>query len=122
MGIKYYYSAPTQIRIGYFLAEDSGHPIYMLNNTKFFKNLPRVTICSILDGNQVSFGYSVCSSKDQYVKKLGQQIAHARALKKPYAVYKLDDISDIHEISKRVIDEIFDKESTRIYGNVSDIS
>lgn len=120
MGIKYYYSAPTQVRLAYFLAGTNGEPIYMLNQTEFVKNLPRITICSILNGNLVSFGYAVCSSKDQYVKKIGQQISYARALKKPYVVYELENISDIHEVSKRVIDEIFEVESKRIYGNVSD--
>lgn len=122
MGIKYYYSAPTHIRQGYFIAGTNGQMLYMFDDSKFIKNLPRVTVCSILEGDKVSFGYTVCSSKDQYIKKLGQRIAYARALKKPYVVYQLENISDIHEISKRVVDEIFDKESKRIYGDVSDKS
>lgn len=120
MGIKYYYSAPTQIRIGYYLANDDGLPIYTFAHSKLYKNLPRVTICSILEGDKLSFGYTVCSSKDQYVKKLGQRISYARASTKPYVVYHVSNTQDIHEISRKVVDEIFEKETNRIYGTVSD--
>ena len=115
MGIKFYHSAPQQIRQGYFLADAVGNIMYVFNESKFVKNVPRVTICSILEGNKLSFGYTTCSSKDQYIKKRGQHIAYIRALKKPYVVYELDDSSNIHEISSKVIDEIFEKETARIY-------
>lgn len=115
MGIKYYYSAPQQIRTGTFLADSNGNLLTVLGGSKYVRTLPRVTICSILEGNKVSFGYTTCAAKDQYIKKRGQHIAYVRALKKPYAVFQLENIADIHEISNRVIDEIFDLETKRIY-------
>ena len=116
MGIKYYHSAPQQIRLGYFLADAEGNEIYMYSGSTFVKNMPRITICSILDGNKLSFGYATCSSKDQYKKKIGQSIAKIRAEKKPYKVIELDDLKDVHIISDKIIDEIYDLETKRIYG------
>ena len=115
MGIKYYYSAPQQIRLGYYLADVGGNYLYTLPNSKLVKNLPRVTICSILEGNKISFGFATCSSKEQYVKKRGQAIAHARALKKPYAVYEVNSIEEVHKVSDQVIKEIFELETSRLY-------
>ena len=119
MKIKYFYSEPQQIRLGYLLADAKGNTIYNFDDSKFVKNLPRVTICTILDGDSLSIGFATCSSKDQYVKKIGQHIAYVRATKKPYAVVKIDNIKDIHTISEKYVDEIFDLETRRIYGNVS---
>ena len=116
MGIKYYHSAPQQVRCGLFLADAEGNKLAEFGKSVLIKNLPRVTVCSVLDGNTVSFGYATCSSKEQYCKKRGQQISYARAIGKPYAVIQLDDIKDIHEVSARIVDEIYDLESKRIYG------
>lgn len=119
MGIKYYHSLPQQIRIGYFLADAEGNFLYQVEGSEFVKNLPRVTICTILDGDKLAIGFATCSSKDQYKKKVGQRIAYARALNKPYAVVDVPDIKEIHNISKKYINEIFEIETKRIYG-VSD--
>lgn len=117
MGIKYYYSAPTQIRCGFFIADAEGNWLNDLPiKSVLVKNLPRVVICSILDGNKLSFGFATCSSKEQYCKKRGQRIAYARAIGKPYKVVELEDIKTIHDISAQIIDEIFDLETKRIYG------
>lgn len=118
MGIKYYYSAPSQLRMGMFLADADGKMIYQFPDSKFIKNIPRVTICSILDGDKLSFGFATCSPKDQYVKKFGRHIAYERAVKKPYKVCDVKDVEAIHEATDRVITEIFDLESARIF-NVS---
>lgn len=117
MGIKYYYSAPTQIRCGLFIADAEGNWINDLPvKSTLVKNLPRVVICSILDGNKLSFGFTTCSSKEQYSKKRGQRIAYARAIGKPYKVIELEDIKTIHDVSAKIIDEIFNLETKRIYG------
>lgn len=117
MGIKYYYSAPMQIRSGLFLADANGTWINSLPiKSQLVKSLPRVVICSVLDGNTLSFGYATCSSKEQYSKKRGQRISYARAIGKPYKVVELEDIKTIHEVSANIIDEIFDLETKRIYG------
>jgi hypothetical protein len=46
-------------------------------------------------------------------------IAYARASKKPYTVVTVENKQEIHEISAKFVDEIFDLETKRIYG-VSD--
>lgn len=116
MGVKYYYSEPLQIRGYYCITDVHGEPIYTFDNSVFIKNLPRTTICSILNGNTLTFGFCTCSSKDQYKKKLGRAIAYTRALKKPYKVVELRDIKDIHIISDSIVSEILDAESNRICG------
>lgn len=49
-------------------------------------NNPRVTICGIYDEEKeiMSFGISVCSTKDQFIKRIGREIAQNRAENKPY--------------------------------------
>ena len=117
MGIKYYYSAPQQIRCGLFLADAEGNPVAPIPvKSKLVKNLPRVVICSVLDGNKLSFGFATCSDKEMYSRKRGRAIAYARAIGKPYTVFELSDIKDIKEVSARIVDEIFEIESKRIYG------
>jgi hypothetical protein len=105
--------------LGYYIADAEGNLIYDFGKSKFVKNLPRVTICTILDGNKISFGYSTCSDKDSYNRKVGNKIAYSRAIKKPYKVVELTNIKEIHDISLKVVEEIFDLETKRIYG-VSD--
>ena len=116
MGIKYYYSAPQQIRSGYFVSDVNGNILYKFPGSSFVKNLPRVIICTILDGTKLSIGFATCSHKDQYVKKIGQKIAMARALKKPYATVEISNIQEIHDISQKYVSEIFENETKRIYG------
>lgn len=116
MGIKYYYSASQQIRSKLVLTDGQGNEIADINaKLKLVKSLPRVTVCSVLDGLKLSFGYATCSVNEKYSKKKGQAISYARAIGKPYAVFELSDIKDIHEVSSRIIDEIFDLETKRIY-------
>lgn len=115
MGIKYYYSKPTQVRMVPCFADAEGNIIGEAGNSVFVKWIPRVVICSILDGNKVSFGYTTCSKKDLYKQKVGQHISYIRALNKPYATVELNDISEIKEVSNRIISEIFEKESKRIF-------
>lgn len=116
MGIKYYHSAPLQIRMQRVITDASGTIVYSCTDSKFVKNLHRTTICSVLDNNKLSFGYTTCAPKDVYRKKIGQAIARGRALQKPYATFNISDKKDVQEISKRIVDEIFDLETKRIYG------
>ena len=53
MGIKYYYSKPTQVRMVPCFADAEGNIIGEAGNSVFVKWIPRVVICSILDGNKV---------------------------------------------------------------------
>lgn len=115
MGIKYYHSAAQQIRQFTALTDVNGDVLYVFPDSKFVKNQPRVTVCSILDGNVLRFGYTTCASKDNYVKKIGQTIAYNRAIKKPFKVVTIEDMKDIHNISDAIISEIFELETKRIY-------
>lgn len=117
MGIKYYHSDPQQVRCGLFLADAEGNKIADVNvKSKLVKNLPRVTICSILDNGKLSFGFATCSDRETYSKKRGRAIAYARAISKPYTVFTITDTKDVRPISAKVVDEIFDLETKRIYG------
>lgn len=115
MGIKYYYSAPQQIRLFTALTNAIGEPVYVYPGSKLIKNLPRVTVCSVLDDNKLSFGFATCSDKDTYKRKIGQRIAFARAITKPYKTVQLDNFADIHIISDAIVNEIYELESKRIY-------
>lgn len=116
MGVKYYYSAPTQIRCGYFIADAEGNWLNDLPiKSELVKNLPRVVVCSVLEGKTLSFGFATCSSKEQYSKKRGQRISYARAIGKPYKVVELEDIKTIHDVSAQTVVEIFALETERIY-------
>lgn len=116
MGIKYYHSLPQQVRCGLFLADAEGNKIYDFPiKSTLVKNLPRVTVCSVLEGKKLSFGYATCSSREQYSKRRGQRISYARAIGKPYKVIELGN-ENIHEVSAKIVDEIFNLESKRIYG------
>lgn len=85
MKVKYYYSRPYQVRTNSILTDEHGKYIATLRND-FVCNKPRIVVCSILDGNKMSFGYTVCSPKDQFIKNKGRKIAFARALRRPYKV------------------------------------
>lgn len=117
MGVKYYYSAPVQIRRGYFIADAEGNWLNDLAvKSELVKNLPRVVVCSVLEGNKLSFGFATCSSKEQYSKKRGQSISYARAIGRPYKVVELENIKTIHDVSAQMVKEIFALETKRIYN------
>lgn len=47
----------------------------------------RVTVVGVLkENNEMSIGVSRCSKKDQFIRKLGRNIATGRALKNPMVV------------------------------------
>ena len=115
MGIKYYYSVPQQLRWNKVLADANGHVILDLGESKFIKNLPRVIVCSILAGSNLSFGYATCCSKDQYTKKLGRHIAKNWAIMHPYKTVTVNTKEDIHKFTDDIIAEIYEKESNRIF-------
>lgn len=51
------------------------------------KTTPRVTVAGIIKDDQISFGVSRCSTKDQFFKKKGRHIAEGRATKTPFATF-----------------------------------
>lgn len=74
--------------------------------------MPRMTIATKLDmeKNQIIYGYSICSHRDQFKKNIGRLIAEGRLLKAPN--YINTDLTDIkaHQITKLVVEDI--KEET----------
>jgi len=59
-----------------------------LNHSKFDQKGRRVTIAVQVKADELRFGLSTCSTKDQFSKKKGRQIAIGRAQKKPDYIYK----------------------------------
>ena len=50
------------------------------------KTFPRITICGICDGETWKFGIAKCSPDDQFVRKVGREIAKERAMSKPIVI------------------------------------
>lgn len=116
MRTKYYHTPAGQVRIGYFIADANGKFIndIPIQRSNLVRELPRITICSILDGNKLSFGYTTCSQKDRYIKKVGNKIAYDRALNNPCFVREMSEEENIHEISANIVDAIYEAELTRM--------
>lgn len=115
MKVKYYYSSALQRVTLQAFADGNGVVVHIPDQKpKFVEDFIRFTICTILEDNKLSIGYAVCSKKDHFVKKVGRNIAFARALNKPYAVIDISN-RNIHEATDEIIDKI-------IYGkqDVSD--
>ena len=81
---KYYYSAPAD-KITEEYTPYSGFKI--INRTP----LPRVSICGVFDNETklLRIGYSRCSIKDKFNKKVGRDLAQYRAEHKPVIVLQL---------------------------------
>ena len=109
MGIKYYYSKPTQVRLVKVITDASGMKSFGILDSTFVKSFPRVTICSILEGDCLSFGYTVCAPKDVYRKNIGKKIAKGRAERNPSTVVHISDMKDINAISREIVNKIFDE-------------
>lgn len=101
--IKYYYSKPISEEI---VVSFSGN-YYLKRRSK--KRFPRMTICSILDTekNTLSFGCTVCSTKDIFTKKEGRQYAYINAIEKPIKVINLSEGDFIRGISFDFVSGIF---------------
>jgi hypothetical protein len=60
-------------------------------HTKPERNKRRATFAGIVEGKTISIGVSVCSTKDNFQKKLGRTIAEGRARKNPTCELHFDD-------------------------------
>lgn len=84
---KYYYSEPFYKALAHVVVDNHGEVIDFLD--AYYKEaVPRITICGIWDTekNTMSYGYAVCSPKDQFEKKIGRKLAYDRALNKPQVI------------------------------------
>lgn len=100
--IRYFYGTEYKIATVPVLLDSNNEIITTLGNPiGKKKSTPRVTICSIYDNNtqMLSFGISRCSAKDCFNKKIGKQIAYARAKNDPIKVIKVQKKSKLNEIS-----------------------
>ena len=120
--ISFYYSIPTQIRMVPSFADVEGRILGQAGVSTFVKWIPRVVICSVLEGNILSFGFATCSEKDSFVREVGKKIAMERAVNNPFKTVTLDDLSNIKNVSQTIVDEIFEKESKRIFGSHLNLS
>ena len=96
---RYYYSDTRYEGMSKCLFDDNGYlidfkdPLSVQRKTK-------LTICGIWDTekNTMSFGYAKCSPNDQFVKKIGRELAYNRALEKPIVIVYISEneyVSDV---------------------------
>ena len=55
------------------------NPIYKIKDESY-ENVMTITVCEITIGDNSATGFSLCSRKDQFSRKLGRTIAQGRAM------------------------------------------
>lgn len=72
---------------------------YVHNNPKT-KGFPKYTVCGILDEKReyLNIGIAFCSNRDNFCKKTGREIAHARATNQYITIPIIDEDIDMREI------------------------
>lgn len=109
---KYYYSEAVHLRYLPCYTDAEGTPLF-IDHTKnpIVKNVPRVTVASVLDSenNVLSFGVSVCSEKDVFSKEIGRGLALDRALNNPCLKVAVLKKTKISELSKKYADELIEQ-------------
>lgn len=109
---KFYYSAPMQIRRVPVITDDNGEVLFVYDKVEAIcKKLPRVTVASCYDPdtNTMRFGVAVCSTKDQFSKKVGRELAESRALKSPEMTICAIHRKKISKTSKKYASELIKK-------------
>ena len=84
--IKYYHSKPIAIVNLPAIVDSHGEIMFVSDQLQQPRmNVPRVTVASIYDDkeNRIYFGSAVCSTKDTYNRKFGNELALSRALSRP---------------------------------------
>lgn len=110
--VKYYYSAPVHIRHIPVITDDEGKVLYIYDKVEAsMKRLPRVTVASVYDPvtNTMSFGASVCSPRDMFVKRIGRETAEKRARQFPEITISNIKRGKIREVSKRYANDLIAK-------------
>lgn len=82
---RFYYSTPSFETTVIITTDDNGEITVRPKSGAKLTSRPRMTICGILDTdtNTMSFGVSLCSAKDKFVRKVGKQLSEERAINKP---------------------------------------
>lgn len=110
--VKYYYSAPVHIRQIPVLTNDQGDVLHIYDKiSPSIKRLPRVTVASVYDPikNQMTFGASICSPKDMFVKRIGRENAEKRAREFPEITICNIKKGKVRETSKRYANDLIEK-------------
>lgn len=81
---RFYYSRPAYTHKVTLIEMNSDTFHVIPAGTKLYPK-PRLTVCGVLDeeANTLQFGFTVCSSKDRFEKKIGREISEKRALSNP---------------------------------------
>ncbi len=66
----------------------------------------KVTLCGLLAENKITIGVSIQNPNDIYRRKVGNDIAYGRAMKRPQLV--IDTITGIPKVTKQTLFEYFD--------------
>lgn len=108
---KYFHSDSLCIKEIRVITDSNGNILYHEDDDqKFIRYVPRYTVCSLWDteNNTLSFGVAVCSSKDTFVKKKGNEIAYNYALTKPYKVINnVDSIEKVKRVTAFLLNRIY---------------
>ncbi len=90
IGYKYYYSKPLYQAVT--VLDSTGFSPNVIQRKGKVSNMPRMTVCAaVYDDDTMSFGVAVCSSKDQFVKAIGRNLAQERAINNPVLTVDIDE-------------------------------
>lgn len=109
---KYYYSKETAIKRLPVVVDENGEVLYVCSHMEAkTKKLPRVTVATLYnrDANEMSFAVSVCANKDQFIKRIGRELAHKRAETEPELIVRGIKRNKVSATSKRYAQELIDK-------------
>ena len=115
---KYYYSKNYRRVLLDAILDDNGI-IKSINNKYNVDSLPRVTICGVYDNEQntMTYGIARCSSRDNFVRRIGQKISYNRAFKNPYKIVQINPTDKISEVfitnAKLIEEEVLGKQITK---------
>lgn len=110
--VKYYYSKPVHLRRLPVLTDDEGNVLFVYDKVDpTVKKIPRITVASVYDplSNTMTFGVATCSPKDMFSKKVGRELAEARAKEHPEVTVKAIRRGKVREVSTRYANELIER-------------
>ena len=113
---KFYYSPALQVRTFDVVCTPNGKPTEIAIGDRmgtFKRQLDRIAVCSIYDKETrtLSFGKSVCSHKDMFVKSRARSISYNRALHKPILTVVVPEGMKVSQVTKDFTHKIINGES-----------
>lgn len=70
------------------------------------KEVGKVTVCGIVNDRTIQIGYTIRRIDDQFVKKVGREIAYERARNEPSHIIKLKESDNAGIIFKHIANQI----------------